>query len=139
MPKHVDPPRFIRLPQVLEMTGLSTSTIYRWMTDGTQSASFGLLLNGLVICPALVFVCSISPLPLSCSSHVLHSRRVGNSGAPCRIGSWVGLSLLPLPLFPSNLPGLLPPQSQGNPWRPCLRMRSPSLGQMRTAKCLQST
>ena len=35
MPKHVDPPRFIRLPQVLEMTGLSTSTIYRWMTDGT--------------------------------------------------------------------------------------------------------
>ena len=35
MPKHVDPPRFIRLPQALEMTGLSTSTIYRWMTDGT--------------------------------------------------------------------------------------------------------
>ena len=37
MPKHVDPPRFLRLPQVLEMTGLSTSTstIYRWMTDGT--------------------------------------------------------------------------------------------------------
>ena len=35
MPKHVDPPRFIRLPQVLEMKGLSTSTIYRWMTDGT--------------------------------------------------------------------------------------------------------
>ena len=35
MPKQVDPPRFIRLPQVLEMTGLSTSTIYRWMTDGT--------------------------------------------------------------------------------------------------------
>ena len=35
MPKHVDPPRFIRLPQVLETTGLSTSTIYRWMTDGT--------------------------------------------------------------------------------------------------------
>ena len=35
MPKHVDPPRFIRLPQVREMTGLSTSTIYRWMTDGT--------------------------------------------------------------------------------------------------------
>ena len=35
MPKHVDPPRFIRLPQVLEMTGLSISTIYRWMTDGT--------------------------------------------------------------------------------------------------------
>ena len=29
------PPRYIRLPQVLEMTGLSTSTIYRWMTDGT--------------------------------------------------------------------------------------------------------
>ena len=35
MAKHVDPPWFIRLPQVLEMTGLSTSTIYRWMTDGT--------------------------------------------------------------------------------------------------------
>ena len=27
MPKHVDPPQFIRLPQVFEMTGLSTSTI----------------------------------------------------------------------------------------------------------------
>ncbi|WP_071820855.1 helix-turn-helix transcriptional regulator [Parasynechococcus marenigrum] len=23
------------MPQFLEMTGLSTSTIYRWMTDGT--------------------------------------------------------------------------------------------------------
>ena len=28
MPKHVDPPRFIRLPQVLEMKGLSRSHIY---------------------------------------------------------------------------------------------------------------
>ena len=28
-------PHFLFLPQVLEMTGLSTSTIYRWMTDGT--------------------------------------------------------------------------------------------------------
>ena len=28
MPKHVDPPRFIRLPQVLEMTGMSRSYIY---------------------------------------------------------------------------------------------------------------
>ena len=35
MPKHVDPPRFIRLPQVLEMTGIGKTTIYRWMTDGT--------------------------------------------------------------------------------------------------------
>ena len=35
MPKHVDPPQFIRLPQVLELTRLSTSPIYRWMTDGT--------------------------------------------------------------------------------------------------------
>ena len=35
MPKHVDTPRFIRLPQVLEMRGLSTSTIYRWMKEGT--------------------------------------------------------------------------------------------------------
>ena len=28
MPKHVDPPRFIRLPQVIEMTGMSRSYIY---------------------------------------------------------------------------------------------------------------
>ncbi len=28
MPKHVDPPRFIRLRQVLEMTGMSRSYIY---------------------------------------------------------------------------------------------------------------
>ena len=25
----------MRLPEVREMTGLSTSTIYRWMTEGT--------------------------------------------------------------------------------------------------------
>ena len=35
MPKQVTAPRFLRLPEVLEMTGLSTSTIYRWMTEGT--------------------------------------------------------------------------------------------------------
>ena len=29
MPKHVDPPRFIRLPQVLEMTTLAKPTIYK--------------------------------------------------------------------------------------------------------------
>ena len=28
-------PRFLRLPEVLEMTGLSTNTIYRWMDLGT--------------------------------------------------------------------------------------------------------
>ena len=27
--------RFLRLPEVREMTGLSTSTIYRWMSEGT--------------------------------------------------------------------------------------------------------
>ena len=35
MPKQIDPPRFLRLPEVLQMTGLSTSTVYRWMTEGT--------------------------------------------------------------------------------------------------------
>ena len=35
MPKQVDPPRFIRLPQVVEMTGLGKTTIYRWINHGT--------------------------------------------------------------------------------------------------------
>ena len=35
MPKQTKAPRFLRLPEVREMTGLSTSTIYRWMTEGT--------------------------------------------------------------------------------------------------------
>ena len=35
MPKQTTAPRFLRLPEVQEMTGLSTSTIYRWMTEGT--------------------------------------------------------------------------------------------------------
>ncbi len=35
MARQTTAPRFLRLPEVLEMTGLSTSTIYRWMTDGT--------------------------------------------------------------------------------------------------------
>ncbi len=35
MPRQTTAPRFLRLPEVLEMTGLSTSTIYRWMTEGT--------------------------------------------------------------------------------------------------------
>lgn len=34
MPKQVDPPRFIRLPQVVEMTGLAKSTIYKWIRLG---------------------------------------------------------------------------------------------------------
>lgn len=34
MPKHVDPPRFIRLPQVVEMTGLGKTTIQRWINHG---------------------------------------------------------------------------------------------------------
>ena len=34
MPKQVDPPRFIRLPQVIEMTGLGKTTIYRWINQG---------------------------------------------------------------------------------------------------------
>ena len=28
-------PPFLRFPEVREMTGLSTNTIYRWMTEGT--------------------------------------------------------------------------------------------------------
>ena len=28
-------PRFLRLPEVRDMTGVSTNTIYRWMTEGT--------------------------------------------------------------------------------------------------------
>ena len=35
MPKHVDPPRFIRLPQVIEMTTLAKPTIYKYMAKGT--------------------------------------------------------------------------------------------------------
>ena len=34
MPKQVDPPWFIRLPQVVEMTGLAKSTIYKWIRLG---------------------------------------------------------------------------------------------------------
>ena len=34
MPKQVDPPRFIRLPQFVEMTGLAKSTIYKWIRLG---------------------------------------------------------------------------------------------------------
>ena len=34
MPKQTTAPRFLRLPEVRQMTGLSTSTIYRWMTEG---------------------------------------------------------------------------------------------------------
>ena len=35
MPKHVDPSRFIRLPQVLEMTGMSRSYIYGRIVQDT--------------------------------------------------------------------------------------------------------
>ena len=35
MPKQVDPPRFIRLPQVVEMTGMGKTFIYDHMNDGT--------------------------------------------------------------------------------------------------------
>ena len=31
MPKHVDPPRFIRLSQVIEMTTLAKPTIYKYV------------------------------------------------------------------------------------------------------------
>ena len=34
MPKHVDPPRFIQLPQVIEMTTLAKPTIYKYMANG---------------------------------------------------------------------------------------------------------
>ena len=35
MPKQVEPPRFIRLPQVIEMTTLAKPTIYKYMAKGT--------------------------------------------------------------------------------------------------------
>ena len=35
MPRQTTAQRFLRLPEVQEMTGLSISTIYRWMTEGT--------------------------------------------------------------------------------------------------------
>ena len=35
MPRQTTAPRLLRLPEVREKTGLSTSTIYRWMTEGT--------------------------------------------------------------------------------------------------------
>ena len=35
MPKHVDPPRFIRLPQVIEMTTLVQPTICKYMAKET--------------------------------------------------------------------------------------------------------
>ena len=35
MPKQVDPPRFIRLPQVVEMTGMGKIFIYARISDGT--------------------------------------------------------------------------------------------------------
>ena len=35
MPKHVDPPRFIRLPQVIEMTPLAKPMIYKYMAKWT--------------------------------------------------------------------------------------------------------
>ena len=35
MPKQVDPPRFIRLPQVVEMTGMGKTFIYFRISDGT--------------------------------------------------------------------------------------------------------
>ena len=31
MPKQVAPPRFLRLPGVLDLVGATRSTIYRWM------------------------------------------------------------------------------------------------------------
>ena len=35
MPKQVDPPRFNRLPQVVEMTGMGKTFIYPCISDGT--------------------------------------------------------------------------------------------------------
>ena len=35
MPKHVDAPQFIRLPQVVEMTGMGKTFIYARISDGT--------------------------------------------------------------------------------------------------------
>ena len=41
-------PRFLRLPEVREMTGLSTSTIYRWMTEGTFPKQIAIGANSVV-------------------------------------------------------------------------------------------
>ena len=35
MPKQVDPPRFIRLPQVIELTGMGKTFMYSRISDGT--------------------------------------------------------------------------------------------------------
>ena len=35
MPKQVEPPRFIRLPQVIELTGMGKTFIYARISDGT--------------------------------------------------------------------------------------------------------
>ena len=36
-------PRFVRLPEVVQLTGVSRSTIYRWMANGefTKQVSLG--------------------------------------------------------------------------------------------------
>ena len=37
MPKQVAPPRFLRLPEVLQMTGMGKTFIYARINDGTFS------------------------------------------------------------------------------------------------------
>ena len=35
MPKQVTAPQFLRLPEVLNLVGVTRSTLYRWMEAGT--------------------------------------------------------------------------------------------------------
>ena len=48
MPKHVDAPRFIRPPHVIEMTGLGNTTIYRWINHGTYPKQIQLVGKSVV-------------------------------------------------------------------------------------------
>ena len=48
MPKQVDPPRFIRLPQVIEMTGMGKTFIYARISDGTFPKQIQLVSRSVV-------------------------------------------------------------------------------------------
>ena len=45
MPEQVDPPRFIRPPQVIEMTGMGKTFIYSRISDGTFPKQIQLVLG----------------------------------------------------------------------------------------------
>ena len=48
MPKQTTAPRFLRLPEVQEMTGLSTSAIYRWVAAGEFPKQIAIGANSVV-------------------------------------------------------------------------------------------